>query len=353
MLAVSPGIVQPSTYPPRRKQPGTEDAISQTDQPASTPRPISSSSSPGVAGFDQRTRQWLWSPEPGHPIYCPGRPTPSSPGPAGPGAARVLIVVVPASGVHHPAALPRAMTGGSRAGPAHLPRPSSGHGGRGPCTARQSCPVLRPAAPKARLLSGPSASAVNWSSLALFRWEPDGTPPPCHPRPGYRGHLRRPPRGRCRACARSCRRPPGAAVATPHARRPAPWLPARLAQGTMSTSATVSPSRTRPAPAPPCVPDTLWHPAGALAPANACGRTRRYRRRRRLGTDQPVPMPAWWRARQVSPASSRLVNEKTTSVAVLVAFSRMRRRKYWLRRWRASELPSGHYVTGTPVRVRY
>jgi hypothetical protein len=74
VLAVSLGIVQPSTYTPRRKQPGTEDAISQTDQPASTPRLISSSSNPGVADFDQRTRQWRWSPGPVHPAIV-DRPT--------------------------------------------------------------------------------------------------------------------------------------------------------------------------------------------------------------------------------------------------------------------------------------
>jgi hypothetical protein len=50
VLAVSPGTVQPSTFAPRQKQPATEDAISQTDQPASAPRLISSSNS-GVAGW--------------------------------------------------------------------------------------------------------------------------------------------------------------------------------------------------------------------------------------------------------------------------------------------------------------
>jgi len=229
MLAVSPGTVQPSTYTPRHNGRAPKTPSAQTDQPASTPRPISSSN-PGVAGFDQRTRQWLWSPEPGHPIYCP-RPThPSSPGPAGPGAARVLIVVVPASGVHHPScAAPRNdRREPGRAGPS---APSVLHGGRGPCTARQSCPVLRSAAPKARLLPRPSASTVSWSSVALFRWEPDGTPPPLSPVLataaicGVRRVAVAVP------APESSRRLPGAAVGAPHARRPAPWLPARLAPG--------------------------------------------------------------------------------------------------------------------------
>jgi hypothetical protein len=45
------------------------------------------------------------------------------------------------------------------------------------------------------------------------------------------------------------------------------------------------------------------------------------RRRRLRGSDQPVPTPAWCRARQASPTSSRLVGENTALVAVLVAFS--------------------------------
>jgi hypothetical protein len=66
VLAVSLLTVQPSTYTPRRKQPGTEDAISQTDQPASTPRLISSSSNSGVVGFDQRARVGSGLKQPGH-----------------------------------------------------------------------------------------------------------------------------------------------------------------------------------------------------------------------------------------------------------------------------------------------
>src|SRR5580700_10010692 len=46
------------------------------------------------------------------------------------------------------------------------------------------------------------------------------------------------------------------------------------------------------------------------------------RRRRRLGTFQPVPTPARCRARQASPTSSRLVGANTALVAVLVAFSK-------------------------------
>jgi hypothetical protein len=46
------------------------------------------------------------------------------------------------------------------------------------------------------------------------------------------------------------------------------------------------------------------------------------RRRRRLGTFQPVPTPARCRARQASPTSSKLVGANTALVAVLVAFSR-------------------------------
>jgi len=41
-----------------------------------------------------------------------------------------------------------------------------------------------------------------------------------------------------------------------------------------------------------------------------------------VGTDQPVPTPARCRARQASPASIRLVGEKTALVEVDVAFSR-------------------------------
>src|SRR5580693_9417962 len=46
------------------------------------------------------------------------------------------------------------------------------------------------------------------------------------------------------------------------------------------------------------------------------------RRVLRRGTDQLVPTPARWRARQASPANSRLVGEKTALVAVDVALSR-------------------------------
>jgi hypothetical protein len=41
-----------------------------------------------------------------------------------------------------------------------------------------------------------------------------------------------------------------------------------------------------------------------------------------VGTDQPVPTPARCRARQASPASSRLIGEKTALVEVDVALSR-------------------------------
>jgi hypothetical protein len=43
---------------------------------------------------------------------------------------------------------------------------------------------------------------------------------------------------------------------------------------------------------------------------------------RRPGTDQPVPIPLRWRARQASPTSSRLVGEKTALVDVFVALIR-------------------------------
>lgn len=69
MLAVSLGTVQPSTYAPRRKQPGTEVAINQTDQPASTPRPISSSSNSAVVDFDKRASVGSGLKQPGH-AFC-------------------------------------------------------------------------------------------------------------------------------------------------------------------------------------------------------------------------------------------------------------------------------------------
>ena len=46
------------------------------------------------------------------------------------------------------------------------------------------------------------------------------------------------------------------------------------------------------------------------------------RRVLRIGTDHFVPTPARWRARQASPASSRLIGEKTALVAVDVALIR-------------------------------